>query len=227
VDPAAALAARLASAPADPLLTHYDDVAGTRVELSATTLANGVAKGAGLLVDELGVQPGDEVGLLLPAHWQTAVALLACWWVGAVPVLGSGAGGVALVHQPLLADATADEVVGLALAPLGGPMRGAPAGTLDWGTATLAHPDRLPPRGPGVDVPAGPSLPEAARVLSALPWDDAPGVWWGLLGPLAAGGSIVLLTGPLDLAAAARRVQDERVTHVAGLAVPGLERVDG
>ena len=50
--PADLLAAAVRREPAAPLLTHYDDVTGGRVELSATTLANWVAKTANLLQDE-------------------------------------------------------------------------------------------------------------------------------------------------------------------------------
>ncbi|MGF7238961.1 MAG: hypothetical protein ACQSGP_29015, partial [Frankia sp.] len=52
---AAALARRLATDPARPMLTFYDDQTGERTELSATTLDNWVAKTANLLTDSLGV----------------------------------------------------------------------------------------------------------------------------------------------------------------------------
>ena len=68
--------------PARPRLTHYDDTAGSRVELSGTTLANWAAKTANWLRDDLGVQPGDTVAVLRPPHWQTAGALLGAWWCG-------------------------------------------------------------------------------------------------------------------------------------------------
>ena len=32
---------------------------------------------------------GDPVGVLLPAHWQTAAVLLGIWWIGAEAVLDS------------------------------------------------------------------------------------------------------------------------------------------
>jgi uncharacterized protein (TIGR03089 family) len=58
--------------PARPRITHYDDVTGSRIELSGATLANWAAKTANWLRDELAVQPGDIVAVLLPPHWQTA-----------------------------------------------------------------------------------------------------------------------------------------------------------
>jgi uncharacterized protein (TIGR03089 family) len=65
-----------------PFLTWYDDRRGERVELSFRTFDNWVAKTANLLVDELGAEPGDRVGVLLADHWQTAVVLAACWRAG-------------------------------------------------------------------------------------------------------------------------------------------------
>lgn len=75
---------RVTAEPSLPLVTFYDDATGERVELSARTFDNWVAKTANLLVDGLGAQPGDRVVLALPPHWQTAVWLFACWSAGLV-----------------------------------------------------------------------------------------------------------------------------------------------
>ena len=72
-----------AANPGRPLITHYDDAAGTRVELSRATIRNWAAKTANWLRDEHDVEPGDPVAVLLPAHWQTAGVLLGAWWCGA------------------------------------------------------------------------------------------------------------------------------------------------
>jgi uncharacterized protein (TIGR03089 family) len=99
-----------------PLLTWYHAAAGQRVELSARTFGNWVAKTANLLVEELGLEPGDRVGLLLPSHWQAPVALAACWRAGvsAVPAGPDGPAAALLaeagcaacfVHEELLAEA--------------------------------------------------------------------------------------------------------------------------
>ena len=68
--------------PTRPLLTWYDDATGERTELSGATLANWVAKTANLLVDGIGLGPGDRAGVSLPPHWQTAGVLLGCWSAG-------------------------------------------------------------------------------------------------------------------------------------------------
>jgi uncharacterized protein (TIGR03089 family) len=102
-----------------PLVTWYGAGPGERVELSWKTFGNWVAKTANLLVEELGVEPGDRVAILLPAHWQAPVVLAACWVVGAaavpagpavpreaaVAVLAGAACRVAFVHEDLLAEA--------------------------------------------------------------------------------------------------------------------------
>ena len=52
--------------PARPRITHYDDAAGSRIELSGATLTNWAAKTANWLRDELDV----------PDHRQEAVIFL-------------------------------------------------------------------------------------------------------------------------------------------------------
>src|SRR5215212_9865168 len=136
--PAALLADARQRDPARPLATHYDDATGERVELSATTLANWVAKTANLLQDEFDVALGSTVAVSLPVHWQTAAVLLAAWSCGAtVADTATEDDGrladvdVVLVAQDRLAaleDAGADapdvELLGLSLHPLGMGMTG-------------------------------------------------------------------------------------------------------
>jgi uncharacterized protein (TIGR03089 family) len=74
-----------------PLVTWYDDALGQRIELSWKTFENWVAKTANLLVDELGLEPGDRVATMLDGHWQAPVVLAACWRAG-VSVVPAGAG---------------------------------------------------------------------------------------------------------------------------------------
>src|SRR5690349_1187550 len=74
--------------PSLPWLTHYDDASGERTELSGATLANWVAKTANLLVDGLGLVPGDRAGTWLPPHWQTAAVLLGAWTAGLTVTYG-------------------------------------------------------------------------------------------------------------------------------------------
>ena len=62
--------------PSTPLITYYDDATGGRIELSRATAANWAAKTANWLRDECDIEPGAEIGVALPAHWQTVGVLL-------------------------------------------------------------------------------------------------------------------------------------------------------
>jgi uncharacterized protein (TIGR03089 family) len=221
--PARVLATRLASDPGAPLVTAYDDATGVRVELSAATLANAVAKTAGLLIDGLGLAPGDEVGVALPLHWRAPVVLLACWSAGCPPRLGSRAGAAAFVTPEDTGDATADEVIAVGLDAFGRPLDDLPAGVTDLADAA-SYADTFTGPAP-LAFDEGPALPSGARVLTTRPYADDESIWFGLLGPLAAGGSVVLVANP-DPASLVQRCPTERVTHTFGVTVAGTTRLD-
>ncbi|MFF4893243.1 TIGR03089 family protein [Micromonospora chersina] len=138
----------IATDPARPLLTWYDDATGERTELSGATCANWVAKTANLLVDEVALAPGDTAAVLLPPHWQTAAVLLGCWSAkltvaeapGDVDVLFAAAGrGDEASAWP------AGERYALALDPFALPMREVPAGFADFVSAVRGHGDHFTP----------------------------------------------------------------------------------
>ena len=149
--PADLLRSALAADPGRPLVTFYDDATGERVELSVATFANWVAKTANLLQDELSVEPGDRVTLLLPAHWQTAVWLLACASVGVVADVGgdpSAADVVVSGPEPEsleAARACSGPRVALALRPLGGRFPQPPEGFADYAVEVPSQGDRFAP----------------------------------------------------------------------------------
>ena len=242
--PADLLSSALAADPARPLVTFYDDATGERVELSVATFANWVAKTANLLQGDLAAGPGDRVALLLPAHWQTAVWLLACASVGAVAdVDGDPAAADIVVSGPDTLDAARacrGERVALALRPLGGRFPQPPSGFADYAVEVPGQGDRFAPFAPvDPDEPAlivagrefsgaevvERALAEAAglgltgpgaRILSGLPYDTWDGLNAGLYGPLAVGGSVVLCRH-LERASeetVAARIETERVSVV-------------
>jgi TIGR03089 family protein len=198
-----------------PLITYYDDATGERTELSGATLANWVAKTANLLVDGLGLGPGQVAAVRLPPHWQTAAVLLGCWAAGlTVDLTGDRRADVAFVGPPFLAPAAdgspfsapeADEVYALALDPLGQPFRpGPPPGTADFIVEMRPHGDRLsfvattPDQVALADGPRHAELvaqarrvgiPESARVLIDADAFPDPVVW--LAAPLVVGTSVV------------------------------------
>ncbi|ANH91848.1 TIGR03089 family protein [Streptomyces sp. NPDC057197] len=243
--PADLLRSALAADPGRPLVTFYDDATGERVELSVATFANWVAKTANLLQGDLAAGPGDRVALLLPAHWQTAVWLLACASVGAVADVGGdpGAADVVVSGPDSLeaARACSGERIALALRPLGGRFPQPPAGFADYAVEVPGQGDRFAPFAP-VD-PEEPALVVAgaehsaadvveraradasrlgltgpgSRLLSGLAYDTWEGLSAGLYAPLASGGSVVLCRhlDRLDETALAQRIETERVTATA------------
>ncbi|MFJ5265851.1 TIGR03089 family protein [Streptomyces sp. NPDC088387] len=220
--PADLLRSALAADPARPLVTFYDDATGERVELSVATFANWVAKTSNLLQDGLSAEPGDRVALLLPAHWQTAVWLLACASVGVVADVGgdpSKADFVVTGPDSVEAGrACRGERYALSLAPLGRRfIPGPPEGYADYAVDVPSHGDRFVPYAV-VDaeaaslVVAGAEFSGAdvvrravadagslgltgpgARLLSGLSYDTWEGLSAGLFSPLASGGSVVLV----------------------------------
>jgi hypothetical protein len=280
--PAELLRRRVADDPSRPMVTFYDDASGERVELSARTFDNWVAKTANFLVDGLAAEPGTRVVLVLPPHWQTAVWLMACWSAGLVaepvdpdtfrrggaePIEGSGPyqGEGTTPHasrndpyilaaaQEVLDDVMADdelasgaeEIVGLSLHSLGGPLTECPPGVTDYAAEVRAYGDRFVP-GPEVtqEAPAmsvtkatfsAAELVAAARG-SAEKWElDArdrllvdmsfatlDGVLTGLLAPLASGASVIIQRN-FDKATLDRRLTVEHVTVVAGPPGPNDE----
>ncbi|GAA2798019.1 TIGR03089 family protein [Streptomyces showdoensis] len=239
--PADLLRSALAADPARPLVTFYDDATGERVELSVATFANWVAKTANLLQGELSAAPGDRLALLLPAHWQTAVWLLACSSVGVTAELGgdpADADYVVAGPEGLEAGlACPGDRIALSLAPLGRRFPAPPAGYADYAVEVPGQGDRFAPFVPvDPDAPAlvvdgteltgtqlveraladaaGLGLAPGGRLLSGRPYEGWSGLSAGLYAPLAAGGSVVLCRNLDRLGAEglAKRVESERVT---------------
>jgi uncharacterized protein (TIGR03089 family) len=197
--PADLLRSALAADPARPLVTFYDDATGERVELSVATFANWVAKTANLLQGDLAAGPGDRLALLVPAHWQSAVWLLACSSVGVVADVGGDAARADLVVAgPGQFDAglaCGGERIALSLAPLGRRFPTPPAGYADYAVEVPGQGDRFAPFTPvDPDEPAlvvddaeltGAELVERARA-------DADRLGLGLA---AAVGEVVRLLG--------------------------------
>ena len=166
--PAALLADARRRDPARPLLTHYDDATGERVELSATTLDNWVAKTANLLQDEFDVGPGSTVAVSLPVHWQTAAVLLGVWSCGAAVLEtaaedddGLASADVVLAAQDRLTaieegEGDGPELLGLSLHPLGGGMAGYTGAARDFALEVRTAGDRFVPYQPA--DPAAPGL---------------------------------------------------------------------
>ena len=208
--------------PAGPRITYYDDATGERVELSTATLANWAAKTANLLRDELGAGPGTRVGVLLPAHWQTAAVLLGIWWIGAEAVLDSS-DDVTFCTRDRLDDAGMGEVAVLSLDAFGKGYDDLPVGVTDYATAVRVHGDQVvPERNPGPALEgrsvddvldeARSELSATDRVWSSLGWSTAPELIANLVAVFAAGASLVQVAHP-DATLRERRMATEKVTQ--------------
>jgi uncharacterized protein (TIGR03089 family) len=226
----ARLFAPLLSAPAKPLVTHYDDMLGSRIELSRATVANWAAKTANWLRDELDVEVGSAVSVQLPAHWQTVGVLLGAWWCGAHVVADPSDAAVAFIGPDGSASG-AEHVAVVALDPLGRGLSGdVPNGGLDYLTESrifgddfIAY-DEVPGDAPAfqsstVDELAALAAGRAAtlgigpddRVLSTLDWSTTDGLADGLLSVLSAGASLVQCSN-VDATALPKRKESERTT---------------
>jgi uncharacterized protein (TIGR03089 family) len=221
----------LTTAPARPLITHYDDAAGSRIELSVTTVANWAAKTANWLVEEVDIEPGDAVAIALPAHWQTAGVLLGAWWCGA-HVVGAAEADEARIAFVAPGGTTAAQATAVvALDPLGRGLPEPPAGgAVDYLAEARLSGDEFRPLFPipgdtpalfsstvdevlasARELAAQSSISANDRVLSTLDWDLPDGVRRGLLAPLAAGAHLVQVTGA-DPAKLDDRRRAERTT---------------
>ncbi|HEV7909064.1 MAG TPA: TIGR03089 family protein [Pseudonocardiaceae bacterium] len=225
----------LAAGPGQPLITHYDDAAGTRVELSVATIANWAAKTANWLRDEHDVEPGDQVAVLLPAHWQTAGVLLGAWWCGAAVTDDPNGAKVAFV-TPGGAAPGADVVAIASLHAMGLGLGAQPAGgAVDYLDDVRLHGDDFVPLAPvtGGTCALGKStvdevVAEArsraktlgigrdSRVLSTVEWTMPDGVLNGFLAVLAGGGSLVQCTNVDPEQLPARRAAEKTNIDLGG-----------
>lgn len=234
------LAEELRRAPGRPFVTFYDDRSGERVELSLATYANWVAKTAGLLQDELGLDRGDTVLVDLPPHWLGTVWLASAWSLGLSvatdPVLLETADTpVGLVvcgpdRLPSYADPpflqSGIPVVALSLRPMATRfLDPVPDGILDYGLVVWGQPDAFsaydPPtpddlawRGPHHQLTQAELLASdraADRVLTDLDPVSPEGARL-LVGALAGGGTVWVAHPAPD--SWERRSQSERVTRV-------------
>lgn len=224
--------------PGRPLVTFYDARIGERVELSVATADNWVNKLVNLFSDELGLQPGDEVAVELPASWQAVVVVLAAWSAGLVVSVQDGATPALRVVGPAALAGhlrAAEPVLACSLRPLGARFdRPLPPGWLDFAVEVPGQPDLIlapvavsasdeavrtaegaSSHGQLVDTANGRALEMGLHRGGRLLTDVSPASEVGLIScvtaPLVTDSSLVLLIGAGD-AARARIEAQERVT---------------
>ncbi|MFD1150221.1 TIGR03089 family protein [Saccharothrix hoggarensis] len=219
-----------AANPGRPLITHYDDAAGTRVELSRATIRNWAAKTANWLRDEHDVEPGDPVAVLLPAHWQTAGVLLGAWWCGAA-VTDDPAGAKVAVVAP------GGEVPGALVTAVASlhPMGLGSGAPVDYNDDVRVFGDDFTPWEPVPgDTPAllrstvdevveeahqraaTLGITTTSRVLSTVEWAFPDGLLNGFLAVLAGGGSLVQCSHATPDLLPARRASEQTTLDLVG-----------
>ncbi|WP_461166926.1 TIGR03089 family protein [Tsukamurella serpentis] len=219
------LAPIVATDPAAPRFTWYDDATGARMGLSAVTLGNWAAKCGNLLRDQYGLGPGDQVGVLLPAHWQTAGILFGAWWAGCEVRFGES-GAVTFCAPERIDEADGDEILAVGLNAFGTAVPDLPAGVDDYTTEVRVHADAFSPAGAGIalagdnpEIVAARSTALAAsagyavgdRVLSTRSWSTVDDLYDGLLAPLAAPASVIHVSNA-DPAKLSEKFETEKAT---------------
>lgn len=210
---------------AGPLFTHYDEAAGSRVELSGITFTNWVDKTVNML-DGLGAEAGEVVYLDLlrtdPGHWVTAVWVAAAWQRGCSVAERNG-DETALAVVGSLSQERRPVTVMCSLHPLGLGVPALPADCADYADV-LTEPDMHWAEPVSPDELAwlpGITHADVARVPGSgqrrLFADPKPG--WAavsnlLVAPVLGGGSTVVVTGA-TAERTARIAAEERTAPVA------------
>lgn len=145
-----------------------------RHEQGFASLIGWTAKGAHLLRDELGLGPGDVLGVDAPPSWPLATVALAAWWCG-VALGPPDPAGYVVAHEG--ATPGGRDVLWLGDAVDGGPFGRTGPGEA-WTAAVTPYPDRPPPPaiapdGPAVITSAGAAVTQRA-LLAAWRDDDGP-----------------------------------------------------
>lgn len=207
-----------------PAVTMVARSTGERTELGCATLSNWADKTANLLVEELEVDAGEEVGVDLGSHWTTLVVLLGAWRAGIVVRLGEADPefGPAVVHEHRVGGMPVDDDVVVVGAGMAGRQVGDVHGGLSFATDVLSMPDEFSPvrladghpalrvsdRTVSQDALAGGAqaaaelmgLQPRLRLASARRVDRLDGLVVGPLAAWEAGASLVLVTEPASLA---------------------------
>ncbi|WP_115685167.1 TIGR03089 family protein [Corynebacterium senegalense] len=209
--------------PASPRLTVYDEAAGTRMEFSALTLDNWASKVANMLDGEFELSPGSPVLIDVPVSWQAAVVALGAYNSSRRPAF---AGADAFKGEPEVVFTTADraaewegaaDVVVVSSDPFG---RGVvesggelPLGAVDFGPTVRFYGDDYFGTTAQLAQWARPGV-ERGR-YHVEPWTDAASFEERVLAPLAADGSVVVVTGLASADRLRSILEAENVSHFA------------
>ena len=205
------LASLLAADSASPRFTIYDDARGLRMDFSAQTLDNWASKVANMLDEEFALAPDASIVVDLPVSWQAAVIAVGTLNSSRTPLIDYHPTAPDIVFTtPDRADDCADaaECVLVSDDPFGRGVEEAggtiPPGTVDFGPTVRFYGDDYFGDSPDLSTFAQPGI-EAERYL-AQDWHGTDSFMSSVIAPLAAGGSVVVVTGS---------VSDERLQEIS------------
>ncbi|WJY89172.1 TIGR03089 family protein [Corynebacterium confusum] len=232
------LKALLDQDPAAPRITVYTEATGARLDFSAQTLQNWVAKIANMLAEELDLEPGESIAVNLPVSWQAAVICLGALARGVDVQLSTSASAdsdaaqVVFTSPERFKDFPGHDVVLVTEDPFG---RGVvesggtlPLGAIDFGPTVRFYGDQyfepttpLPELVPSDAAASNPDSPAShggrahggPRVLSTG-WHDWASFRANVLEPLALGGSAVVVSGLADGARLEEIRANEKATEL-------------
>ena len=210
----------LAADPGVPRLTVYNETTGARLDFSAQTLDNWASKVGNMLYEEFDLQAGSRIAVDLPAGWQSVAVVLGALAAGIDYTIGSDPSAEVLFTSPDRVDSAftgdtavvTDDPFGRGVEECGGTM---PDGVVDFGPVVRFYGDQFPYPTETLREVVGDSVvlpPTGARTL-ITGWTDNAGFRTGVLAPLAAGGSVVVVNGPVDATRLEAIATTERVTH--------------
>ncbi|MBI9001674.1 TIGR03089 family protein [Corynebacterium sp. CCM 9185] len=210
----------LTADPGVPRLTVYNETTGARLDFSAQTLDNWASKVGNMLYEEFDLQPGSRIAVNLPAGWQAVAVVLGALAAGIDYTIGADPSAEVLFTSPDRVDASftgdiavvTDDPFGRGVEECGGTV---PDGVVDFGPVVRFYGDQFPYPTKTLHQLVGDDagLPPAGARTLITGWTDGAGFTSGVLAPLAAGGSVVVVNGPVDSTRLEAIATTERVTH--------------
>lgn len=215
----------LATDPAAPRLTVYDETAGTRMEFSAVTLDNWANKIANMLIDEF--DNPHTILLDLPVSWQAAVLPIGITTAGLNATVDT-AQNITPTSEPRLVFTTtsraelwvdagvtdvavvSDDPFGRGVVESGGQL---PFGTVDFGPTVHLYGDQYYGDTPDLAQWRNPEITDTPERLLIPGWRDSEEFDRRILAPLAADGSVVVVTGMASAERLAHIAETEKVTR--------------
>lgn len=198
----------LSQDPASPRLTVYNEATGARLDFSGVTLENWAAKVANMLRDEFDMEEESTISLDLPSSWQAVAIALGALAAGIDVSFNPAEGAVFFTSFTkdcgdddfrAYADSVGasgdivlvtDDPMGRGVEEIGHVV---PVGAVDFAPTVRFYGDHFPEDGQPISSFATSSVEPRSRVLGTgwHTWDEFVAQ---VINPLAAGGSVVIVT---------------------------------